>query len=153
MAIRPTKKLKEPLKPKTPEVLPGEEEEPEEPGSESEEDDDSGAYLPATALSRDSDRDRDRDALETPVTVAEPQFPATTGGASEPLRRYMHELKQHPLLTPEEEFKLAMKLKETGDVQAARALVAANLRLVVKISFEYRTIYQNVMDLIQEGNI
>jgi RNA polymerase sigma-32 factor len=56
-------------------------------------------------------------------------------------------------LDTEQEFALATQLREKGDLQAARALVSANLRLVVKIAFEYRTFYSNVLDLIQEGNI
>ena len=46
-----------------------------------------------------------------------------------------------------------MRYYERQDVDAAAALVTANLRLVVKIAFEYRRAYRNVMDLIQEGNI
>jgi RNA polymerase sigma-32 factor len=57
------------------------------------------------------------------------------------------------LLTPEEEITLATKLHQTGDLDAAKRLVQANLRLVVKIAFEYKSVYANVMDLIQEGNI
>jgi len=71
----------------------------------------------------------------------------------DPLRRYLEEVRRYPLLSPEEEFRLAMKLKEEGDLQAAKALVSANLRLVVKIAFEYRNFYSNVLDLVQEGNI
>src|SRR5262249_12938433 len=72
---------------------------------------------------------------------------------TDPLRRYMEEVKRYPLLPPEEEFRLAMQLKEKGDMEAARTLVSANLRLVVKIAFEYRNFYANLLDLIQEGNI
>lgn len=72
---------------------------------------------------------------------------------TDPLRRYMEEVKQYPLLGPEEEFSLALKLRDQGDIQAAKSLVQANLRLVVKIAFEYRSLYSNVLDLIQEGNI
>lgn len=75
------------------------------------------------------------------------------GGASDPLQRYLKEMQLHPLLTPEEELELALKLHKTGDLDAAKRLVSANLRLVVKIAFEYRSVYANVMDLIQEGNI
>ena len=63
------------------------------------------------------------------------------------LKRYLEEVSKYSLLSPEEEFQLAMRLKETGDLDAARSLVRANLRLVVKIAMEYRSAYQNVMDL------
>lgn len=72
---------------------------------------------------------------------------------NDPLRQYLDEIAKYPLLEPSEEFALALKLKETGDMDAAKVLVTANLRLVVKISFEYRTYYSNLLDLIQEGNI
>jgi RNA polymerase sigma-32 factor len=71
----------------------------------------------------------------------------------DPLKRYLEEIRRYPLLEPGQEYALAIRLREQGDVSAARALVSANLRLVVKIAFEYKTIYSNVMDLIQEGNI
>ena len=72
---------------------------------------------------------------------------------SDPLKRYLEEVKRYALLDPEEEFRLAMRLKDQGDMEAARRLVQANLRLVVKIAFEYNSIYSNILDLIQEGNI
>ena len=72
---------------------------------------------------------------------------------TDPLRRYLEEVRRYPLLEPEEEFRLALRLKETGDLEAAKTLVSANLRLVVKIALEYRSIYSNLLDLIQEGNI
>jgi RNA polymerase sigma-32 factor len=71
----------------------------------------------------------------------------------DPLKRYLEDLRNHPLLTPEEEFSLSLRLKEHGDIEAAKKLVSANLRLVVKIAFEYQTYYSNLLDLIQEGNI
>ncbi len=71
----------------------------------------------------------------------------------DPLRRYLEDLRKYPLLESEEEYQLATKLKESGDLQAARLLVSANLRLVVKIAYEYKTFYSNLLDLIQEGNI
>ena len=72
---------------------------------------------------------------------------------TDPLRRYLDEVRRYPLLEPEEEFQLALKLRDSGDVTAAKAMVSANLRLVVKIAFEYNSIYSNILDLIQEGNI
>lgn len=71
----------------------------------------------------------------------------------DPLHQYMREIQRHPLLTPDEELTLSKRYAETGDVAAAARMVTANLRLVVKISFEYRRAYRNIMDLVQEGNI
>lgn len=94
-----------------------------------------------------------------PVPAPESQFPAPLeeheqiAPTTDLLRRYIEEITHYPLLSPEEEFALAMKLKASGALDAARRLVTANLRLVVKIAMEYRSAYQNVMDLIQEGNV
>lgn len=71
----------------------------------------------------------------------------------DPLQVYLREIQRHSLLTPDEEHSLASKYAETGDVDAAARLVTSNLRLVVKIAYEYRRAYRNIMDLIQEGNI
>jgi RNA polymerase sigma-32 factor len=46
-----------------------------------------------------------------------------------------------------------VKFVQTQDPAAAAQLVTANLRLVVKIAYEYRRAYKNIMDLVQEGNI
>jgi RNA polymerase sigma-32 factor len=83
--------------------------------------------------------------------------PPTTGDValsrSDPLQAYLREVQQHRLLTPEEEQKLTRHYVETQDVRTAARLVTANLRLVVKLAYEYRRAYKNIMDLIQEGNI
>lgn len=71
----------------------------------------------------------------------------------DPFAAYIAEVQRHPLLTPEEEHSLAVKYHQTQDVKTAARLVTANLRLVVKIAYEYRRAYRNLMDLIQEGNI
>lgn len=65
----------------------------------------------------------------------------------------MREVQSHRLLTADEEKSLAVRYVETGDVNAAANLVTAHLRLVVKIAYEYRRAYRNMMDLIQEGNM
>ncbi|HWV37501.1 MAG TPA: RNA polymerase factor sigma-32 [Vulgatibacter sp.] len=72
---------------------------------------------------------------------------------TDPLARYMLEVNRHPLLSREEEHELAVRYVETGDVDAAYRLVTSNLRLVVKIAYEYRRAAFNVLDLIQEGNV
>ncbi|MBN2717302.1 MAG: RNA polymerase factor sigma-32 [Deltaproteobacteria bacterium] len=71
----------------------------------------------------------------------------------DPLDAFLNEIKQYPLLNPEEEKALAETYQKTGDVSMAATLVTSNLRLVVKIAFEYRRAYRNIMDLIQEGNV
>lgn len=65
----------------------------------------------------------------------------------------MAELRHYPPISREEEHALAVRWVEHGDVEAARRLVLANLRLVVKIAMEYRRAWTNLLDLIQEGNV
>jgi len=72
----------------------------------------------------------------------------------DPLQRYLSEISKHKLLTREEEIKLSKRIREHGDKEAAYTLVTANLRLVVKIALEFQRVWmQNLLDLIQEGNI
>src|SRR5204862_1537411 len=66
---------------------------------------------------------------------------------------YLREVQRHPLLTPEQTHELAARFIKTQDPAIAAQLVTANLRLVVKIAYEYRRAYKNIMDLVQEGNI
>ncbi|WP_437943676.1 RNA polymerase factor sigma-32 [Sorangium sp. So ce281] len=72
---------------------------------------------------------------------------------TDPLQAYLREVQRHALLTPDEEKELTIKYTKTQDVATAARLVTANLRLVVKLAYEYRRAYKNIMDLIQEGNI
>jgi len=72
---------------------------------------------------------------------------------SDPLQRYLAEIRRYPLLTREEEHDLAIRYKEHGEVEAAYRLVTANLRLVIMLARKYERTIQNVLDLIQEGNI
>ncbi|OPL15203.1 MAG: RNA polymerase subunit sigma-70 [delta proteobacterium MLS_D] len=69
------------------------------------------------------------------------------------LDRYMAEIQKFKILDPEEEFKLAVRFKKYGDMEAAERLVTSNLRFVVKIAHEYKTYRVRLLDLIQEGNI
>ena len=66
---------------------------------------------------------------------------------------YLRQINLLPLLTPEEEFKLAARYRKYNDRQAAEKLVTSNLRFVVKVAFEYKTYGIKLLDLIQEGNI
>jgi len=69
------------------------------------------------------------------------------------LDQYMLEVGRVPLLTREEETELAYLYKESGDAEAARKLVASNLRFVVKVAFQYKNYDIRMTDLIQEGNV
>ena len=72
----------------------------------------------------------------------------------DPLQRYLQEISRYDLLTREEEKELAIRVREHGDREAAYKLVTANLRLVVKIAIEFQRVWmQNLLDVIQEGNI
>ncbi|MCZ6864001.1 MAG: RNA polymerase sigma factor RpoH [Candidatus Dadabacteria bacterium] len=69
------------------------------------------------------------------------------------LQRYMTEISNYPVLSREEEYELAMKYKNDGDLDAARKLVTSNLKFVVKVANEYKNYGLNTMDIIQEGNV
>ncbi len=72
----------------------------------------------------------------------------------DPLQRYLAEISRYKLLTREQEIELGKKVQEEGDSEAAYVMVTANLRLVVKIALEFQRVWmQNLLDLIQEGNI
>lgn len=72
----------------------------------------------------------------------------------DPLQRYLREINRHKLLTREEEKKLGKRIQENDDADAAYILITSNLRLVVKIAMEFqRNWMQNLLDLIQEGNV
>lgn len=88
-----------------------------------------------------------------PVKALVPAAPEETPTRQTALQRYMREVSRHPLLTREEEHALAVRYRETGDLDAAYRLVTANLRLVVKIAHEYHRSTFNLLDLIQEGNV
>ena len=93
--------------------------------------------------------------LEAPRARSIVRAPARDAGLTryDPLRAYMAEVARHPVLSREEEHELALRYRDTGDVKAAYRLVAANLRLVVKIAHEYRRTAFQLLDLVQEGNL
>jgi RNA polymerase sigma-32 factor len=109
--------------------------------------------------------DADEDIIEAAGEVVEetlpendeptPEVPPPPGPLArlDPMQQYLREVQRHALLTADEEHALAVKYVGTGDVASAARLVTANLRLVVKIAYEYRRAYKNIMDLVQEGNI
>ena len=66
---------------------------------------------------------------------------------------YQRQVQAIPMLTEEEEMKLATKLHNDNDLNAARQLIMSHLRLVIKIARSYSGYGLNLADLVQEGNI
>lgn len=77
----------------------------------------------------------------------------TVPAVADSLTLYLAEIRRFPLLSPEEEQRLAVRYFENQDLEAAHRLTTANLRFVVKIAAEYRSYGVKTLDLIQEGNI
>lgn len=101
----------------------------------------------------DFSQDDDVGAAEVVETAALVPASRSTGRAADSLTLYLREISRFPMLTPEEEYDLAHRVKE-GDSDAAFRLVSSHLRLVVKIAMGFqRRWMQNVLDLIQEGNV
>jgi len=69
------------------------------------------------------------------------------------MQMYMNEVSKAPLLSPDEEHSLAIRVFEHKDREAFQKLIQANLRFVLKIAFEYARYGAKVLDLVQEGNM
>ena len=68
------------------------------------------------------------------------------------LKRYLQDISKEPMITPEEEIELTIKIKK-GDKTALDKLVKANLRFVVSVAKQYQNHGLSLCDLINEGNI
>ena len=99
------------------------------------------------SVSEDQTED-DKDVLKQELDVL-----ASLGnvGATDPVRMYLKEIGRIPLLTREEEIRLAQQV-EAGSEKAKKQLIDANLRLVVSIAKKYIGRGMTFLDLIQEGN-
>ena len=92
-------------------------------------------------------------SLDQPEPEAtEDPTPTEQVAIDDPVKVYLKEIGRVPLLTPEEETALAMRIIE-GDMAAKRRLSEANLRLVVSIAKRYVGRGMQFLDLIQEGNL
>jgi RNA polymerase sigma-32 factor len=80
--------------------------------------------------------------------AALPIFTAESG-----LSGYLMEIRQFPLLQPEEEYTLAKSWREHGDRAAAHRLVTSHLRLVAKIAAGYRGYGLPIAEVVSEGNV
>ncbi|MBI5123982.1 MAG: sigma-70 family RNA polymerase sigma factor [Candidatus Omnitrophica bacterium] len=70
----------------------------------------------------------------------------------DPIRLYLKDIKNLPLLTPEEEISLANRIKK-GDKLARQKMIQSNLRLVINIAKRYSGLGVFMLDLIEEGNL
>lgn len=80
-------------------------------------------------------------------------MPAREPILKDTLEQYLQEVNRYPLLTREQEYALAKRFQDSNDPAAARALVTANLRFVVKIAYQFQHYDIKITDLVQEGNI
>ncbi|MFP4194309.1 MAG: sigma-70 family RNA polymerase sigma factor [Desulfosalsimonas sp.] len=72
----------------------------------------------------------------------------------DPVQQYMAEIRNHGLISREQERELARRIQQQGDDEAAYEMVVSNLRLVVKIALKFQRFWnRNLLDLIQEGNV
>lgn len=88
----------------------------------------------------------------TEEEINETEAMADTFSTDDPVRMYLKEIGKIPLLTLEEEHKLAVRMAE-GDEEAQKKMTEANLRLVVSIAKRYVGRGLPFLDLIQEGNL
>ncbi len=72
---------------------------------------------------------------------------------SDPLQRYLAEVRRYPFLTKEEELRLFNDFQATGNRKSAVKLIMSNLRVAVTIAAEYLRSGAEYLDLIQEGNV
>lgn len=98
------------------------------------------------------------DAAGHAVIEAAATLPVKFRGSALPekltaLNVYLARLKDVVILPIEEQARLAEDFQTTGNQESAAKLVASNLRLVVKIAFQFRRQWADVMDLVAEGNV
>ena len=110
-----------------------------------------GAELDLDMEPADLDLDSDLPGDDEEETLVDPVELAAEYNLDDPVRMYLKEIGQVPLLTAEEETELARRVSE-GDKEAKDKLTEANLRLVVSIAKKYSGRGLHILDLIQEGN-
>jgi RNA polymerase sigma-32 factor len=79
-------------------------------------------------------------------------LPAIASGEAG-LQRYLRDIRQFPMLQPDEEYMLAKRWKEHADSRAAEKLITSHLRLVAKIAMGYRGYGLPIGEVISEGNV
>ncbi len=99
-----------------------------------------------------SDESTQKPASHALVPYKAPALPALVGPLGD-LEHFMQAADRAPMLTAEEEYHLAVRLRDDNDLEAAQALILSHLRLVISIARGYLGYGLAYADLIQEGNI
>lgn len=107
------------------------------------------------ALNNEEDFELQLDDEDIMKAVEEPKLPETQNSAiaDDSVKIYLQQIGKIKLLSADEELEVAKKIKEQNSEEAKKALVNANLRLVVSIAKKYIGRGLNFLDLIQEGNM
>jgi RNA polymerase sigma-32 factor len=93
-------------------------------------------------------------ASNLPVQIGLARPAAAPTVSVDALHAYLREVSRFSMLAPDEEYELARRVQIHNDNEAAFRLISSHLRLVVKIAMDFqRRWMQNVLDLIQEGNV
>ena len=71
----------------------------------------------------------------------------------ENLTRYLHSIKQFPILSPDEEYEMASEYQKTKDKNIAYKLITSHLRLVVKVVSKFKGYGLPISEMISEGNV
>lgn len=95
----------------------------------------------------------EKNPAEIKALVVRPTQLPTLGAHAGSLEAFIHYINQVPMLSAEEEQKLALSLKNDNDVEAAKKLILPHLRYVVKVAKGYQGYGLPLADLIQEGNM
>lgn len=102
-------------------------------------------------MSADSPREKNSSGTAL-VTYKAPSVPALVGPLGD-LEAFMRAAERAPMLTPDEERSLALRLRDDNDLEAAQRLILSHLRLVISIARGFLGYGLPYADLIQEGNI
>lgn len=112
------------------------------------------AILDTEAEETESDEPKGLEAHDSSEDILPAPTHSRLPSTRDSFQLYVREISHFPLLKPEEEHELAVRFRDTKDKKAAFRLISSHLRLVVKIAVDFqRRWMQNVLDLVQEGNV
>ena len=115
-----------------------------------------GFIVEEIAELKESDENEDYEKDEYDVEDEDDLDPnkiPTTYFSVDSIRQYLSDIGQYELLSPEEEYALALEYGDTKSIEAKNKLINGNLRLVVSIAKHYATPALSFMDLVQYGNM